>query len=175
MLIIAVGWQVYHITGRVLDLGLIGLSQFVPFLCLSLFAGHAADQFDRRGIIMLCLLTYLICTVLLLGFAWAAVGVVWPTYLVLALLGMARAFQTPAAQSFVPNIVPLAALPNAIAVSSSTFQIATILGPSVGGLVYAFGVAGHAGHAGRSGMGLWSRGRVAGGVPGPDVLGEEAP
>ena len=90
---------------------------------------------------MLCLLTYLICTVLLLGFAWAAVGVVWPTYLVLALLGMARAFQTPAAQSFVPNIVPLAALPNAIAVSSSTFQIATILGPSVGGLVYAFGAS----------------------------------
>jgi Transmembrane secretion effector len=53
MLITAVGWQVYHITGRVLDLGLIGLSQFLPFLCLVLFSGHVADQFDRRMIIMI--------------------------------------------------------------------------------------------------------------------------
>ena len=53
MLIMAVGWQVYHITGRVLDLGLIGLSQFLPFLCLVLFSGHVADQFDRRMIILL--------------------------------------------------------------------------------------------------------------------------
>ena len=54
MMVIAVGWQVYHLTGRVLDLGLIGLSQFLPFLCLALFAGHAADVHERRVIIMLC-------------------------------------------------------------------------------------------------------------------------
>ena len=143
MLIIAVGWQVYHITGRVLDLGLIGLSQFVPFLCLSLFAGHAADQFDRRWIIVLCLAVYSRCAALLLGFALAKIAVVWPIYLVLAFLGMARAFQTPAAQSFVPNIVPVATLGNAIAVSSSTFQVATIVGPSIGGVVYAFGETMH--------------------------------
>ena len=53
MIIVAVGWQVYQLTGRVLDLGLIGLSQFLPFLCLSLFAGHAADQYDRARIITL--------------------------------------------------------------------------------------------------------------------------
>jgi MFS family permease len=143
MLIVAVGWQVYHITGSVLDLGLIGLSQFAPFLCLSLFAGHAADQFDRRRIIALCVLTFLICALLLLVFALIHVAAVWPIYLVLALLGMARAFQTPAGQSFVPNIVPLALLGSAIAISSSTFQIATIVGPSIGGIVYAFGESSH--------------------------------
>jgi MFS family permease len=62
MIIIAVGWQVYHLTGRVLDLGLFGLSQFLPFLCLSLFAGHAADVYDRRVIILLCLIAFLGCT-----------------------------------------------------------------------------------------------------------------
>ena len=157
MLIIAVGWQVYHITGRVLDLGFIGLSQFVPFLCLSLFAGHAADQFDRRWIITLCLATFLICTLLLFGFARVGMPVVWPIYLVLALLGMARAFQTPAAQAFVPNMVPVAALPNAIAVSSSSFQVATIVGPSVGGGVYALGASSQ----GTQGGAAWVYGAAA--------------
>jgi MFS family permease len=148
MLIIAVGWQVYRLTGSVLDLGLIGLSQFLPFLCLSLFAGHVADQFDRRWIIALCLLVYLVCAVCLLAFALNHVATVWPIYLILALLGVARSFQTPAAQSFVPNIVPLASLGNAISVSSSTFQIATIMGPSIGGVVYAFGEASPRAHRG---------------------------
>jgi MFS family permease len=139
---------VYHITGSVLDLGFIGLSQFVPFLCLSLFAGHAADQFDRRWIVTLCLATSLLCAVLLLSFAVGHVMVVWPVYAVLALLGMSRAFQMPAAQSFVPNLVPLASLGGAIAVSSSTFQVSTIAGPSIGGLVYAFGESAQGLHTG---------------------------
>ncbi len=78
MLIIAVGWQVYHITGRVLDLGLIGLSQFLPFICLSLYAGHVADRLDRRLIISLCQLMVLICTVLLLAVTLIGMSVVWP-------------------------------------------------------------------------------------------------
>jgi MFS family permease len=148
MLILAVGWQVYHITHRVLDLGLIGLSQFLPFLCLSLFAGHAADQFDRRRIIMLCLLTFLSCNALLLAFALGNGKVVWPIYLVLALFGIGRAFQTPAAQSFIPIIVPLPSLGSAIALNSSTNQLATITGPSIGGMIYAFGEATHGIHGG---------------------------
>lgn len=143
MLIVAVGWQVYHITGRVMDLGFIGLSQFVPFLCLSLFAGHAADQYDRRLIITLCQLIGLTCALLLLGLTLAKVTSIAPIYLVLALLGVSRAFQMPATQSFIPNLVPLRSLPNAIAVSSSTFQVATIAGPSIGGIVYAFGASVH--------------------------------
>ena len=157
MTIIAVGWQVYHITGRVLDLGFIGLSQFVPFLCLSLLAGHVADQFDRRWIIASCLLAFLICALLLLMFALERTTAVWPIYLVLAVLGMARAFQMPAAQSFVPNIVPLSSLGNAIALSASLFQVATIAGPSIGGVVYAFGEVAHGAHRGAA----WVYGVVA--------------
>ncbi|HTD75492.1 MAG TPA: MFS transporter [Steroidobacteraceae bacterium] len=137
MVIMAVGWQVYHITGRVLDLGLIGLSQFLPFLCLVLFAGHVADQFDRRLIIMLGHCAYAICTVLLLSFAWLKLRTTLPIFTVLAFLGITRAFQMPAAQSFVPTIVTTANLRNALALNSSANQVASILGPSVGGIVYA--------------------------------------
>jgi MFS family permease len=158
MVIVAVGWQVYHVTGRVLDLGLIGLSQFLPFLCLSLFAGHAADQFDRRLIITLCQVLFLACALLLLGLTFLQIGMVWPIYLVLALLGVARAFQMPATQSFLPNIVPLESLGNAVALSSSTFQVATIAGPSIGGIVYALGAAEHGVHSGAA----WVYGAAAG-------------
>src|SRR3984885_9148775 len=103
MVIMAVGWQVYHLTGRVLDLGLIGLSQFLPFLCLVLFAGHAADQFDRRIIILLCLCSYATCALLLLVFALTPVASTLPIFAVLAVFGIARAFQVPALQSFVPT------------------------------------------------------------------------
>jgi MFS family permease len=139
MIIIAVGWQVYHLTGRVLDLGLVGLSQFLPFLCLSLFAGHAADRYDRRAIILCCLTAYLACALLLLIFARRGNASVLPIFGVLALLGIARSFMMPASQSFLPNIVPLGMLGNAVAISSSAFQLANIVGPSLGGLIYAYG------------------------------------
>jgi MFS family permease len=137
MVIMAVGWQVYHITGRVLDLGLIGLSQFLPFLCLVLFSGHIADQFDRRVIIIFGHCAYAVCTLLLLGFAWMSVGTTLPIFAVLSILGITRAFQMPAAQSFVPTIVPTGALRHALAINSSANQVAAITGPSVGGIVYA--------------------------------------
>jgi MFS family permease len=137
MVIMAVGWQVYHITGRVLDLGLIGLSQFLPFLCLVLFSGHVADQFDRRMIILFGHCAYGICTLLLLGFAWMNIRTTLPIFGVLAILGITRAFQMPAAQSFVPTIVPTASLRHALAINSSANQVAVIVGPSIGGIVYA--------------------------------------
>jgi MFS family permease len=138
VLIIGVGWQVYHMTGRLLDLGLIGLSQFLPFLCLVLFAGHAADRYDRRIILMLCGGVQVVCACLLFAFGMAEIASTWPIFLVIAVLGVARAFQMPASQSFMPNLVPIEELHNAIALNSSTFQVATIAGPSVGGVVYAF-------------------------------------
>jgi MFS family permease len=139
MLIIAVGWQVYHLTGRVIDLGLIGLSQFLPFLCLSLFAGHVADQYDRGLIVRSCLAVFLISALLLLIFAAHGLKSTVPIFGVLGILGIGRAFLTPAGQSFVPNLVPTSALGNAVALSSTSFQVATIAGPSLGGLIYAFG------------------------------------
>ncbi len=142
MIIMAVGWQVYHLTGRVFDLGLVGLSQFLPFLCLVLFAGHAADQFDRRLIILVCLCTYGLCACVLLGFALGKVASPLPIFAVLAVLGVARAFQLPASQSFVPTIVPVESLRNALAINSSANQVATIAGPSAGGVLYAVAESG---------------------------------
>ncbi len=150
MLVIGVGWQVYQLTGRLLDLGLIGLSQFLPFFCLVLFAGHAADRYERRMILILCGSVQFLCACLLLGFVYAGVTHTWPIFLVLSLLGVARAFQMPTAQSFLPNLIPVESLRNAVAISSSTFQVATIAGPSLGGILYALadGVTGiHSGAA----------------------------
>ena len=158
MIIVAVGWQVYHLTGRVLDLGLVGLSQFLPFLCLALFAGHAADRHDRRGIILCCLSAYLVCALLLLAFAWRGIGTVLPIFAVLALFGIARSFLLPASQSFLPNIVPLTELGNALAANSTAFQLAGILGPSLGGLIYA---AGEGSRSARGGA-PWVYGSAAG-------------
>ena len=119
MLVIAVGWQVYQITGRLLDLGLIGLSQFLPFLLLVFVAGHAADRYERRRILLFCGAVQFACAAALLGFALARLSVTWPIFIVLACLGVARAFQMPATQSFLPNLVPAGALQSAIAISSS--------------------------------------------------------
>ena len=137
MLIVAVGWQVYQRTGRLFDLGMIGLSQFLPFLCLALVAGHAADQYDRRVILILCACAQLSCAVLLLWFVASGLALTWPIFAVLSLLGAARAFQMPTGQSLLPNLIPPTMLGAAIAISSSTFQVATIAGPSAGGLLYA--------------------------------------
>jgi len=138
MLVIAVGWQVYHLTGRLLDLGLIGLSQFLPFVVFALIAGHAADRFDRRSILLLCALLQLVCSALLFMFALSRIAHTGPIFAVLAFLGIARAFQMPTAQSFMPNLVPVELLPTAVAINSSSFQVATIAGPSLGGVVYSF-------------------------------------
>jgi MFS family permease len=137
MLVVAVGWQVYARTGRLFDLGMIGLSQFLPFLCLALFAGHAADRYDRRMILISCACVQLACACLLLLLARSRIPVTWPIFAVLALLGVARAFQMPTGQSLLPNLIPEGMLGSAIALSSSTFQVATIAGPSVGGALYA--------------------------------------
>jgi len=139
MIVIAVGWQVYHLTGRVLDLGLIGLSQFLPFVCLALVAGHTADRYDRRNVMRVCLTLYLACALLLLTFARLGTVSVLPIFGVLGLLGVTRAFFTPATQSYLPNLVPVAVFSSAVAFSSSAFQVAMIAGPSIGGLVYAAG------------------------------------
>jgi MFS family permease len=142
MIIMAVGWQVYHITGRVLDLGFIGLSQFLPFLCLVLFSGHIADQFDRRIIIILGHCCYAACALVLLAFAAVNITTTLPIFAVLAVFGVTRAFMLPASQSFVPTIVPIPLLRNALALNSSMIQVATIAGPSIGGILYAASEAG---------------------------------
>ena len=136
---VAVGWQVYTLTHDPLDLGLVGLSQFLPFIPLVLVAGHAADRFNRRRILALCYAIQVLCALLLLGFTLSGVGTVWPVLVVMLLFGAARAFSMPASQAIVPTLVPVEGFGNAVALSSSSFQLATIAGPTLGGLLYLSG------------------------------------
>ena len=136
---VAIGWHVYALTGNLFDLGLIGLAQFAPFLLLILPAGHVADRYNRRNIIAFCLAAQLLCGLLLLAFTLTGLGIVWPVFLILTLFGSARAFMMPATQAVLVNMVPAEDFSKAVALSSSSFHIAVILGPTLGGLLYFYG------------------------------------
>ncbi len=138
---VAVGWQVYAITNDPLDLGLIGLAQFLPFIVLVLPAGQIADRYDRKFILATCYIVEVACAVLLLGFTMYGLSTAWPVFLVLVLFGAARAFAMPTSQAITPNLVPREIFGNAVALNSSTFHVATIVGPSLGGLMYVAGPA----------------------------------
>src|SRR5215831_1874996 len=134
---VAIGWQVYAITGRPFALGLVGLFQFAPGLLLFLAAGHAADRFNRRRLIALCYVGMAVCSALLLAISLREEQSVHAIYGVCILIGIARAFYGPAGRSILPQLVPEEHFPNAVAWSGMVFQSATILGPSAGGLLYA--------------------------------------
>jgi MFS family permease len=134
---VAVGWQVYEITHRPLDLGLVGLAQFLPTVLLFLITGHAADRFDRRKLLVLCYLGYAACSAMLLFAAARHVSSVYPIYAILLFLGVVRSFSGPVSRAIQPQLVPAEHFANAVAWSSSIFQGATILGPALGGVVYA--------------------------------------
>lgn len=138
---VAVGWQVYAITNDPLDLGLIGLSQFLPFVVLILPAGHIADRHDRRLIVTLCYATEMLCALLLLLFTIYDIHEAWPVFGAMVLLGCARAFSMPSGQALLPNLVPTDDFTRAVALNSSIFQIGTVAGPALGGLLYLAGPA----------------------------------
>lgn len=134
---VAVGWQVYDITKRALDLGLVGLAQFLPGILLFLVSGHTSDRFERRRVLAACYAGYAICSGLLLFLAERGTHAVRPIYLVLILLGVVRSFNGTASRSILPQLVPEEHFANAVAWNATTFQAATILGPSLGGILYA--------------------------------------
>ena len=136
---VAIGWQVYELTGNLLDLGLIGLAQFAPFVLLVLPAGEVADRRDRRRIITGCLLLQLVCALLLLGFSFSTLRAVWPIFAALTVFGAARAFMMPASQAILINIVPSESFGRAVAINSSMFHVAVIMGPMLGGFLYLGG------------------------------------
>jgi MFS family permease len=136
---VAVGWQVYAITGSPLDLGLVGLSQFLPFVLLVLPAGHVADRHNRALILALCIALEFFCALALIAFTVSGLAVAWPVFAVMVVFGVARAFSMPAGQAIMPNLVPPALFSRAVAVNSSTWQVSTIAGPAIGGLVYLAG------------------------------------
>lgn len=140
---VAVGWQVYEITRKPLDLGLTGLVQFLPGIFLFLVAGHVTDRFDRRKLLSLCYVGFAISSALLLFVALNQdalhrTGSVRPIFAILFLVGVIRTFSMPSSRALLPQLVPEESFQNAVAWNSSMFQFATILGPAMGGLLYAF-------------------------------------
>jgi MFS family permease len=135
---VAVGWQIYSLTHRPLDLGLVGLAQFAPGMLLFLIAGHTADHFPRQRILQVCFGGFGLCSGLLLLLTLHGLAVVWPIYAVLLFNGIVRAFNGPASQAFMPLLVPAGHFPNAVTWGSSIFQAAMILGPTLGGAIYGF-------------------------------------
>ena len=136
---VAVGWQVYSVTRDPMDLGLIGFSQFLPFVVLILPAGQVADRRDRRRILTACFAVECVCALLLLALAMRGIASAWPVFAVMFLFGAARAFAMPTGQALLPNLVPVEQFGTAVALNTSVWQVATIVGPALGGLLYVAG------------------------------------
>ncbi|MBG9388949.1 MFS transporter [Caenimonas aquaedulcis] len=139
MLMVALGWQMYDLTGSAWDLGLIGLYQFVPALTLTLWAGHVVDRHHRGRIVAACLATQCIAAIVLMAASrghWASRELLLGMSLV---FGSVRAFQMTAQQALTPLLVPMNLLQRAMAFSAAGTQVAIIGGPALGGLVFVFG------------------------------------
>ena len=138
---VAVGWQIYALTGRAMDLGLVGLAQFLPMVLLTLAAGNLADRYDRRMIARTCqfiqgITMAWLCTGTIVGWIHST-GI----FIAVALMGAARSFENPTMSALLAGLVPPELLPKASAFSSSAIQTAYIIGPALGGFLYAFGPA----------------------------------
>jgi MFS family permease len=136
---VAIGWQVYQLTGSFAQLGFVGLAQFAPFILLVLPAGHFADRHDRGRIATACFGAQALGSALLFMCVYRGLSSMWLIYLVLALFGSARAFAMPAGSAMVVNLVPAAGFARATAASSSIREAAGIAGPVLGGVLYLLG------------------------------------
>lgn len=136
MLTVAVGWELYERTDSALALALVGLTQTIPMLLFTLPAGHVADNFERKRVILLTLFI-IACASAGLALVSALSGPVWWVYVCLFVAGSGRTFMWPSSSAFLPLLVPRALFPRAVAWSSSTFQLSSVAGPAVGGVVIA--------------------------------------
>jgi len=141
MQVVAVGWQVYAMTGDPLDLGLVGLFQFLPSLALVLVAGHVVDNNDRKTVLFGALSIEMIAVAALFLLTMAGALSPHAIFAVVALIGLAKSFEGPANQAILSATVPVEDLPNAVAWQSSGVQVAQISGPALGGLLYIAGPA----------------------------------
>ncbi len=137
-LTVAVGWHIYQITGNPIDLGLIGLAQFLPALTLFLVAGMAADRFERRGIVIICNIVHVFAVGMLIWLFRSETVSVAAVLAVLVLHGAARSFFHTTTQAILPNLVSKQVFPRAVAFASSANKGAQLLGPAIGGLVIAW-------------------------------------
>lgn len=133
---LAVAWQIYEITHRAIDLGYTGLVLFLPGLLFILPAGHVADRFDRRQVILTCYTLQVVCSTLLFRLAWTGMHHVWPVFLLLFFIGTGRAFSGPASSALIPHLVPPEHFVNAVTWGATIFQIANIVGPAFGGILF---------------------------------------
>ena len=133
---VAVAWQVYSITHRAIDLGYTGLALFLPGLLFLLPAGHVADRFDRRQIILICYGIQVLCTTALLLLTLSGVHTVMPIYIILFFMGTARAFSGPASSALLPHLVPELHFVNAVTWGGAIWQFSNITGPALGGLLF---------------------------------------
>ena len=161
---VAVAWQVYSITHRAIDLGYTGLALFLPGLLFLLPAGHVADRFDRRRVILVCYALQMFCTGALMMLARNNTQNILAIYAVLFFVGTGRAFSAPASSALIPHLVPETHFVNAVTWGGAIFQLANITGPALGGLLFTLPLTGilpdsaaggrgdrvcvHAGHAG---------------------------
>ena len=169
MLNVAIGWYVYAATRDPMSLAYVGLAQFLPTIGMVLIAGQAADRFERRKVVGLSLFVQTFCLATF-GF-WSAVKApaAGPVYLLLVVMSTARAFSAPAMSAMLPHVVNAEEFPRAVAATSSAFQICTIVGPAVGGVIYAIsGSAMFALAAALLFFALTQAHRLAGGRPAED-------
>src|SRR3984885_8721239 len=141
MLSVAVGWQVYALTHNPLDLGYLGLVQFLPFVVLVLPGGHTADRVDRRLVLIAAYAVAALCAGILAWYSLTGLHTVWPIFAVMGVFGANRAFWMPASQAVTPNLVPREAFPSAVALNSMLFEAGVIAGPALGGVLYLIGPA----------------------------------
>jgi MFS family permease len=139
---VGVAWQVYQITHSALALGYTGLALFLPGIFFVLPAGHVADRYDRRAVILMCYTVQAVATACLLWLALHGVTKIWLVYAVLFLIGTGRCFSGPAASALVPTLVPKDHFVNAVTWGATVYQIANATGPMIGGLLFTVAVGG---------------------------------
>ena len=139
MVFVAVGWQVYDISGNPLYLGLVGLAEFLPLLLFALPAGALADRLPRKLIYMGSLAVDAVITILLLVVSINGANQLWPFLALSFASGCSAAVGNPAIRSMTPTLVPFELLPNAIALRSTASQAVVVVGPAIGGLLFALG------------------------------------
>lgn len=140
---VIVGWQVYELTHNPLDLGLIGLAEAIPAICIALFAGHIADKYNRKTIILIALLTFLAGVLMLIACSIKQFGIlqklgVWPIFMIVGFGGFARGFIYPSAMGLMAQIVPRSLYANSATWNSVLWHIGAVTGPAIGGLIYGF-------------------------------------
>jgi MFS family permease len=138
---VAVGWQIYELTGSAFYLGMVGLVQFVPSALLVFAAGHAADRYDRRRVVQWCLLVQALVAVFLTWGSFAGWLTAPEIFAALAVYGTSTAFESPAASALLPAVAPEGMLQRATAIASGAWQVAAVSGPALGGLAYALSPA----------------------------------